>query len=137
MPRRKSIGKAGKSPIREADLKRFRAMLEKRRKILTGEFKQLREQTIGKNPANEAGDVSRLPFHIADMGSDVFEHDLNLSIVENTAQELERIQEALDKLDKGTFGRCENCGTWIPLQRLKAIPYARLCIPCQEKEENG
>jgi len=136
MPRSKPKGKgSAKSPLTGSQVGDLKKLLERRREQISGNVKTLGDKTIGKNPASESGDVSRLPMHMADVGSDVFEHDLNLNLVESEVEELQLIEEALEKIAKGTFGMCEMCRRAIPSPRLKAIPYARLCIACKQREE--
>jgi RNA polymerase-binding transcription factor DksA len=55
--------------------------------------------------------------------------------MESESGEVQEIREALERLHNGTFGSCESCGHAIPLERLKAIPYARLCVGCKSEEE--
>lgn len=129
--------KEQKSPFSGAQLEAFKKLLLARRERIRGNVRTLGDKTIGKNPANESGDVSRLPIHMADVGSDVFEHDLNLNLVENEVEELELIEDAINKVENKTFGLCETCRKPIPTQRLKVIPYARLCIACKQREEGS
>lgn len=136
MPRSKPKGKgSGKSPLTTGQIAELKKLLLRRRDQIRGNVKTLGDKTIGKNPAFESGDVSRLPMHMADVGSDVFEHDLNLNLVESEVKELQLIEEALEKIEKGTFGLCENCRRPISPARLKAMPHARLCISCKQREE--
>jgi len=79
-----------------------------------------------------------IPTHIADYGTDEFEKDLDIGLSDSEARILEEIDIAVNKLEKGNYGICENCGKKISKIRLKAIPYARYCIKCQrEKEKSG
>jgi RNA polymerase-binding transcription factor DksA len=133
MPKEK--GTKLKSPFTASELNGFKTLLLKRRADLRGTVEALGDKTIGKNPTSESGDISSMPIHMADVGSDVFEHDLNLNLVENEGVELEDIEEALEKIKKGAFGMCEGCRRPIGKDRLKAIPYTRLCIQCKQKEE--
>lgn len=126
-----------KSPFSASELKEFKELLNRRKAEISGNMREIGKKTLGKNPGAESGDISTLPMHMADVGSNVFEHDMNLSLVENEAQELEEIEEALMKMQKGEFGMCEVCRRAIGKQRLKAIPYARLCIQCKRKEEGA
>lgn len=126
-----------KSPFSASELKEFKELLHRRKAEISGNMKDISKKTLGKNPGAESGDISTLPMHMADVGSDVFEHDMNLSLVENAAQELEEIEEALLKMQKGEFGLCESCRRAIDKARLRAIPYARLCIQCKLKEERA
>ena len=56
--------------------------------------------------------------------------------IKSESDELQEIQEALERITDGSFGICDICDKTIPKMRLKAIPYTRLCIPCKQKEEN-
>jgi RNA polymerase-binding protein DksA len=118
------------------DLDILKRLLVERRTHLRGTVQTLGDKTIGKNPSTEAGDVSSIPVHMADVGSDVFEHDLNLGLVEKESAELAAIEEALRRIESGTFGRCDRCQRPIGRERLMAMPHARLCIDCKRKEED-
>ena len=73
--------------------------------------------------------------HPADLGTDRFEKDLGLDLASNEGILLQRINESLEKIEKGTYGLCEECGKKISKKRLLAIPYANLCYSCQQKME--
>jgi RNA polymerase-binding protein DksA len=73
--------------------------------------------------------------HMAESGSDTYEEELRLERMESAGEEIEEIDAALDRLREGAYGACEECGKAISLERLRAIPYARLCIPCKQVEE--
>ncbi len=88
-----------------------------------------------KKGSDAAGDLSTLPMHLADMGTDSFEQDMSLGLMETETDELHEIEEAFERIKDGSFGLCENCKKKIPKERLKAIPYARLCVNCKMKEE--
>ena len=77
-----------------------------------------------------SGGLSDVPVHPADLGTEEFEEELSLTLVENEEQLLAEIDDALDRIEKGTYGRCENCHQEIPRERLEALPYARYCIRC-------
>lgn len=71
----------------------------------------------------------------AEAGTDAYEEDLRLARMEAAAEEIEEIEEALERIHEGTFGVCAECAKPISLERLRAIPYARLCIRCKQLEE--
>ena len=73
--------------------------------------------------------------HLADLGSDNYEQEVALSLLENREQTLEEVAAALARIEQGTFGRCEECGREISKERLQAIPFTRLCIRCAREEE--
>lgn len=125
-----------KNKITAKDRQAYRTMLTERRAILAGDVNHMQDNALNKNGAS-SGDLSRVPYHMADVGTDNFENEFTLGLIMNEEEELREIDEALARLEKGEFGMCESCGESIPKSRLKVIPYARLCIGCKQKEESG
>jgi DnaK suppressor protein len=85
------------------------------------------------------GDLSSYSFHMADQGTDAMEREKAFLMASKEGRFLWHLNQALRRL-YGTpekYGRCENCGEEISYERLDALPHARLCINCKEKEENG
>jgi YteA family regulatory protein len=82
-------------------------------------------------------ELSAYDNHPADLGSETFEREKDLALWNNTHELLQRINEAIDHMDKGLYGICEDCGKEIDLERLEAIPYTTLCIHCQHQEEDN
>lgn len=74
---------------------------------------------------------------LLDLASESELDEMSARIAEHDALRLEEIQEALQMLDEGKYGRCIRCGKSITKRRLKAIPFATLCIHCKEAEERG
>lgn len=73
--------------------------------------------------------------HLADAGSDTYELDFSMEQLENKEHLIYQIEEALKKIEDGSYGVCETCNKAINLERLKAIPFATNCIACQESLE--
>ncbi|MBC8554859.1 MAG: TraR/DksA family transcriptional regulator [Candidatus Brocadiales bacterium] len=71
----------------------------------------------------------------ADIASNMIEDEIVMSIAQGEAKDIEQIDYALNKIKKGKYGNCENCGKSINKQRLMAIPFVSLCIKCKEDEE--
>lgn len=82
-----------------------------------------------------AGGEGQYRTHMADSATDTFERERDLSLEANVRDMLERVSGALDKIDAGTYGKCVVCGRDIGLERLKALPYADMCIDDKKKEE--
>lgn len=127
-------GPAPKSGLSRAELNEFKALLQVRKKILQGDVSTLEGEAMKKG-SDAAGDLSTLPLHLADMGTDSFEQDMSLGLMETETDEIREIEEAFERIKDGSFGLCETCKKRIPKERLKAIPYARLCVNCKTKEE--
>jgi DnaK suppressor protein len=104
---------------------------------LQGDVTQLRDAALKKSRSEANGDLSSMPIHMADIGSDNFEQEFTLSLMENEGVALERIQASLERIEDGSYGACEECGAKIPKSRLNAIPYATLCVKCASRQEGG
>ena len=75
--------------------------------------------------------------HIADHASDLVDLEVDLSLEENAGNVIAEIDEALARLDAGTYGTCSVCGEAIPEERLAAVPYATLCLNDKRRQEQG
>jgi RNA polymerase-binding protein DksA len=113
-----------------AEIEAFRQELFKLGKRLQGKFSDLQSEALRDVGGTPSGGLSNVPVHLADLGSDTFEQDLSLSLLQNEEQTLEEIAAALERIEQGKFGPCENCGKEISKERLRAVPYARFCIDC-------
>lgn len=96
---------------------------------------RLEDSSLKKSGRDASGDLSNLPIHLADTGSDTFDQDFSLGLLEGEDIEAKEIDEALERIENKTYGICEECSNPIAENRLKVIPYARLCIKCQETAE--
>jgi len=108
--------------------------LEQQREDLLRDLKQEESMEIGlaQGAEGEAGGYSS---HIADDASNTFEREKDITLERTLSGLLADVEDALAKLDEGTFGKCEECGRPIGLARLQALPYARLCISCKSLQE--
>src|SRR5262249_34098629 len=97
---------------------------------IKGEFSDLQNEALRGVGGTASGNLSDVPIHLADLGTDAFEREVSLSLLANEQQILEEISAAVDRMEQGTYGRCENCAQEIGKDRLRAIPYTRLCIAC-------
>jgi RNA polymerase-binding transcription factor DksA len=73
--------------------------------------------------------------HMAESGTDAFDEELRLARMESAGDEIFEIEEALRRIREGIYGTCESCAAALPVGRLRAIPYARLCLACKAAEE--
>src|SRR5205814_90189 len=71
------------------------------------------------------------------IGSEVYTQELNATLLENEEYIRGEALAAVDRIDAGTFGTCENCGAAIPAERLEVLPYVRYCVGCAEKLDSG
>ena len=123
--------------MNRAELSTYRQRLLELRSRLVGDVAQLADAALKKSRSEANGDLSSMPIHMADIGSDNYEQEFTLSLMENEGQALERIKASLERIDEGTYGTCEECGQKIPKQRLNAIPYATLCVKCASQQERA
>jgi RNA polymerase-binding protein DksA len=114
----------------------FKKKLEKEREVLEKQYRDLEEGNLLSSQSEFSGEM---PFEedYAASGTTTFERERDLSLSENVKDLLKRVSEALDHIEDGTYGTCEVCGERIQEERLKALPYANLCIKCKQKEEKG
>jgi RNA polymerase-binding protein DksA len=120
-----------RKPTRK-EAQEFRKLLLIRRKQLMGDVDGLEAEAF----SDETQHVSSN--HLADSSFEQYEQEFNLSMIENETEELKEIARALEKIEQGTFGECEACGIDISIERLRVMPYTRICIHCRSKyEEEG
>ena len=123
--------------MNKAELVAYKELLLGLRARLRGDVSQMADATLKKSRSEANGDLSTMPIHMADIGSDNFEQEFTLSLMENEGVTLEQIESSLERIEEGTYGQCEECGVKIPKARLNAIPFATLCVRCAEQQENG
>ena len=93
------------------------------------------EDLSHQTESDSLGELSSYDQHQADVGTETFEREKDLSILEQVEAELADVEHALRRLDDGTYGTCEVCGKVIPDERLEAMPAARLCLAHQAEAE--
>ena len=110
-------------------------MILKRKEEILEEIKHISEDTLKKSQKDASGDISGYTYHMADVATDTYDREFSLGLASNEQKSLYELEDALKRMDEGTFGVCEECKSLITRVRLKAVPYARLCLKCQEKKE--
>jgi len=102
-----------------------------------GTVASLEDQIRSPTGGQAAGGLSNTPLHLGDVGSDVYSQELGTTLLENETYIRNEVLEALERINRGAFGRCENCGKDIPPERLDVLPYARHCAACAAKLQTG
>ena len=87
--------------------------------------------------ADAIGELSHYDQHPGDLGTETFEHEKNLSLLEQVDAELDEVAQALHRVERGTYGVCQACGKPIGAERLEAMPAARFCVEDQAKAERA
>ncbi len=111
-----------------AELDGFRQQLLTLGQRLKGDVSHLQSEALRTTGGSDSGSLSNTPVHLADLGTDAFEQEVSLSLLENQEQQLEDVATALHQIEAGTYGRCEVCDQPIDRERLEAIPYAQTCM---------
>src|SRR5262245_15893683 len=123
--------------MKKAEMKVYKEQLLALRARLRGDVSRMADAALKKAGSQSNGDLSRMPIHMADIGSENFEQEFTLSLMENDEHTLGAIEAALERIEEGVFGHCDECGGVITKTRLTAIPYAPLCIKCAQAHERG
>lgn len=79
---------------------------------------------------------TRMPNHMAELGSDSFDQELTLNLLGSEQDSLDQIEAAIARIENGNYGLCETCNARIPKSRLQAIPYASQCVRCAEMAQD-
>jgi DnaK suppressor protein len=111
------------------ELTHYRDLLEEAKEALR---RQLLD--MGADPDADSLEGMDFDFGFADSAQSTAERNKVLAVIERLRENLHDVELGLSKMDKGTYGICERCGNPINPERLEAIPYARLCVSCKQKE---
>jgi DnaK suppressor protein len=125
--------KTSKNGLTAAEIEKFRQILVTKRNEILGNVTVMEDETLKK----ERSELSSMPFHMADAGSDNFEQEFALDLMDGEKKMLIEINDALRRIDEKMFGICEGNGESISKARLNAIPWARYCVACAELNEKG
>jgi DnaK suppressor protein len=124
-----------KTGLTRRDLERYRKLLMDKRHEILGDVESLQTDRTNKNTG---GNLSNMPLHMADVGSDNYEQEFTLHLVESERKLLHELDEALARIKAGTFGVCLERGVPIAKARLDAKPWAKYCIEVtRERERMG
>ncbi len=121
-----------KTPLTKPQLKVFKQMLIEKRVDLIGDMTGIRAEALGNS-----GDLSNMPTHPADVGTDNFEQEFTLGLLESERALLTELEEALQRMADGTYGICVGTGQAIGLPRLQARPWAKYSIEYARLLEKG
>lgn len=124
-----------KKKFSKKDLVYFKKLILKRKEEIVEQINHISEDTLKKSQKDAAGDISGYTYHMADIATDTYDREFSLGLASNERKLIYEIDDAVKKIEDGTYGICEGCKNLITKTRLKAIPYARRCLKCQEKTE--
>lgn len=126
-----------KARFSRQQLEAFRKQLLDLRDRLVDRINFLARENLNNSQREASGDLSNYGIHMADQGTDNFDREFALNVVSNEQDVLYEIDEALQRIEAGTYGICEMTGRPIEIERLRAVPYTRFCLAAQTQLEKG
>jgi DnaK suppressor protein len=120
--------------MKKTEALEFKDKLHSIRARLRGDVTTMAQVALRKS-GMEGSDNAGMPIHMAELGSDNFEQEFTISLMECDEDTLGMIEAALERISDGSYGRCVQCETSIPKARLNAIPYTPVCIKCAAAQE--
>ncbi|MFO8012034.1 MAG: TraR/DksA C4-type zinc finger protein [Phycisphaerae bacterium] len=124
------------SGLTQAQKDECRDVLAEKRRQLNADLERLRAELAERSdPQRSAGAPSDVPTHEADVGTETFDRELHEKLIEDHENRLLAVDEALKRLDAGTYGTCSTCGGPIGMERLRAKPWATCCRQHAAEEE--
>ena len=129
--------KKRKSRLTAKDLDHFKNILLLKRREIIGDVNHMENEALKKSRLDAAGDLSSMPIHMADMGTDNFEQEFSLGLMDSERKLLQEINGALQRIFDGVYGLCEGTGKDISKPRLEANPWAKYCIEYARLRDEG
>ncbi len=111
-----------------ADIEHFKQMLMEKRSEILSSVNEMEDETLKKSRGDATGDLSSMPIHMADLGTDNYDQEFTLGLMDSERKMLKEIDDALQRIEQGTYGICEGTGRQIQKARLEAEPWARYCV---------
>jgi DnaK suppressor protein len=110
------------SVMKRDELDSYRSVLQGLRARLRGDLDQMTDEALRRAQPESSGNLSNVPLHMADVGTENYDQEFTLGLIENEQSTLEQVQEALSRIELGTYGRCQECNEAIAKPRLQALP---------------
>jgi DnaK suppressor protein len=123
--------------MKKTDMKVYKDRLLLLRARLRGDMNAMADAALRKTRTEASGDLSSMPIHMADLGSDNYEQEFTLGLLQNDEDTLGLIESALERIEEGEYGSCSECGGTVPKTRLNAIPYTPFCVKCASKVQRS
>jgi len=121
--------------MRERDKEMYRKLLLAKKKAMLEDMGHQMDSQVSTTIKESTGDISSYSYHMADQGTDAMEREKAFMFASRSGRLIYHIDEALRRIDDGTYGKCVVCKKDISRTRLKAVPHARMCIECKSSEE--
>lgn len=135
--KKRTAPKIKKSSLTKQEIAFFRELLLQKRREIMGDVNFIEGEALKKSRLDAAGDLSSMPIHMADMGTDNFEQEFALGLMDSERKLLAEIHQALVRINEGVYGICEGTDKPISKARLEANPWAKYCIEYATMVEKG
>ncbi|MEI7999148.1 MAG: TraR/DksA family transcriptional regulator [Candidatus Omnitrophota bacterium] len=112
----------------------YKKLLLKTKDQISGDIRNLSNDNTGSDN-DRGGDVSGHALHMADVATDMYDREFAMGLAATDRELLTRVNQAMIRIENGTYGVCSECNKPIAATRLKALPHAQTCLKCQEKIE--
>jgi RNA polymerase-binding protein DksA len=126
-----------KTRLSPGDLAHYRELLLQKRAEILGNVSEIEGEALRKSRLDASGDLSSMPIHMADLGTDNFDQEFSLELMDGERRLLVEIEDALHRIDAGTYGTCEGTRKPIAKARLEAQPWARYSVEYAKQVEEG
>lgn len=130
------MASAPPGPRTDLDLDYFRQILESEQKRLLEQIEKLNAQAETGGTSGEISELADYDQHMADQGTETFLREQEQAILIGLQTELRQVEQAIERLNEGTYGYCARCGAPIPGERLEILPFAIYCIRCSSEIES-
>jgi RNA polymerase-binding protein DksA len=141
--RKKAVRKKVSRPAKKedkltaADVEHFKKLLMEKRREIINSVNEIKDEALNKSMLDASGDLSSMPIHMADLGTDNYEQEFALGLMDSERKLLQEIDEALLRIQDSSFGICEGTSELISKARLEAKPWAKYCVEYAQKLEKG
>ncbi|PQO39150.1 transcriptional regulator [Blastopirellula marina] len=124
-----------KGAYSKSEAEPYHEKLKLLRARMVGDTNYLADSALKRTRSEAAGDLSKMPIHMADIGSDNYEQEFSLNLLAAEQVTLAEIDSALARIESGEYGACVECGQRIKKSRLNAIPFTHYCIDCASERD--
>jgi RNA polymerase-binding protein DksA len=126
-----------KSRLSAVAIEHFKKMLLQKRREIISNVNEFEDEALKKSRMDASGDLSSMPIHMADIGTDNYEQEFALGLMDSERKLLNEIDGALERIEQKTYGICEGTNKPIRKARLEAQPWARYCVEYARMLEQG
>ena len=124
-----------KKKFTKKELAGFKKIILKKKEDIIDDINNISQDVLKKSQREASGDISGYSYHMADVATDNYDREFSLGLASNERELLYVLDDAIKRIEDGTYGVCEKCKMPISKTRLKILPQASLCVKCQEKRE--